>query len=116
MFSWFYKLLGRTLAAPKPKEEWRLVHTHTVKIDQTQPDRTKIPGKFYYHLSESSFGNRKCTYGATFAMTDMQLEMSGKKFDDYHEVVYPWLSGRYIKDIPRFDDVPQIDVMAKLSS
>lgn len=127
--SWFCKdtkakeAENTSLPATKKGEEWRLVHTIVLNITRATLTGDKEKGKFYYHLHESNQGNRRLTCSSTFPeITDS--EAASKRFDDYHETVYPWLMGRYVevevdgakRGVPTFNDVDGIDVQRKLSS
>jgi len=96
MFNWFKF---------KPKEDWRLVKTI---VDDVSRNSGKEKGKFYYHLFESSRGNRRVEFASTFSDLDKEaLEKAGKHFDTYQDMIYRWEHGRVDPNIPRYDQIPE---------
>lgn len=110
MFAWLYRLFRIT------PREWRLVKTHTVGIVRGDTKKDREEGKFYYHLYESNKGERRVEYGVTWEMSPERIRAMAVRWDDYHEVVVPWLGGRYVPGIPSFNDIDALDVQAKLSN
>jgi len=96
MFSFFKR---------KPKEDWRLVKTIKIGIIH---NTSKKEGKLYYHLFESNLGNRRTRFACTFPEVD--AEIMGKKFEDYHEKVYRWEMGRVDPEIPTYNQVPEEEI------
>lgn len=95
-----------------PKE--KLVHTISFGIER-QMEHGKKKGTFYYYLFEDKNGKRRMHAGSTLDPGATNLDMQSKLFDDYHEVIFPWLHGRYVKGVPSYNDVDSLDVQAKLS-
>ncbi len=90
-------------------EQWVLVKSLMLNINKAEAD-----GKFYYHLFEAQTGARKVTFTCTFVLSHDALKAVGEKFDDYHNVVYPWLHGRVNLDIPTYSQAKQDDLATVL--
>lgn len=110
MFAWFRRLFRTT------PTEWRLVHTHTVVVAIKPFASKEVKSKFYFHFSESNKGSRRVEYGCTHQeVTGDRLEQIARQIEAYHDIVTPWLSGRYVPEIPSYGDVVLMDVQKKLS-
>ncbi len=89
----FWDFIKRT-----PGEKWALVHTieHPVTGDGK-------PGKIFYHLFESSFGNRKVETKCT--ILGFEHFDGAKNLEIYHQKIYRWEMGRHDPEIPRYSDI-----------
>lgn len=90
------------------REHWCLVKT--IKIDA---DNMIERGFGYYHLFESSKGNRKVEFAATIKVSS-KFNEEMKQMSVYQEKIVRWLSGRYDPEIPRYIDIPEEEIMSAL--
>lgn len=93
----------------KPKEDWRLVKTITMKcrVGEEHPNE-----KVYYHLFESDRGNRRVEIkGTANAVASSNWEIFKESNDTYQETIYPWVNGRMNTDIPTYGDVPKQEML-----
>lgn len=113
--NWFLALF-----AEKPKEHWLLVRTYTVEATKTTTNHRgdvvgkPLDGKVFFYMFESDKGNRKVEFGSTFS----DFDPSGEKYkvlSEWADYIYPWLSGRHLKNTPSYSEAQSFDVATKLS-
>lgn len=70
----------------------------------------------YYHLFESSLGNRKVQARVTGPEIFKQSEVDSlaKRLELYQKKIFRWKNGRRDPDIMVFSQVPEDDMMIKL--
>ncbi len=109
MFSWF-----KFFKKEKEKEEWRLVKTITEQVDGVSRGTT-YSGIVFYHLSESSLGNRKVVVASTMpSIFNDKLDSSARRLEIYQSKIYRWEQGRSDPDIPRFAQIPEDELVHAL--
>jgi len=94
---------------PPPPEHW--LHVHMIEEKRKVEDRDVL---FYLHFYESNRGNRKVELTSSYYDECKASTFLGQMFA-YNTKARPWLSGRYDPDIPRYVEVPAVDVANKLS-
>ena len=95
MFTWLFG----------PKEEWRLVKTFEESIERRL---TKEDGTGYFHLFESSKGNRRVEFQCSLSHTSpISLAENMKRLDVYQKKIYRWEMGRHDPEIPSYSSVPE---------
>lgn len=96
------KFLGRL----KP-DDWRLVHTQVVGITYD-----RVESKIFYYLSESRKGKRKMEYKSNYTFPHWDDVYARTNY--YLDTIYPWMQGAYNKDILRYADIPQENLIKAL--
>lgn len=108
--AWFKNLFIR-------KREY-LVHTieMIITINYVNQYRsishTEDDVRFRVHLFESNKGKRRYEVFCTSSRCDAAGIV--KKQAEFHDVIYPWLHGRYVEGIPHYTQVAAEDLMKKL--
>jgi len=108
--TWFKNLFTR-------KREY-LVHTLelTITINYVNQFKevsyTENDVMFRIHLFESNKGKRRYEVFCTSSRCDAQGIV--KRQTEFHDIVYPWLHGRYVEGIPHYTQVAAEDLMKKL--
>lgn len=108
--AWFKKLFTR-------KREY-LVHTveMTININHVNQHRETLYREtdvmFRVHLFETNKGKRR--YEIFCTSTNCNAEGIVKRQPEFHDIVYPWLHGRYVEGVPHYTQIEAEDLMKKL--
>jgi len=92
------------------KDDWRLVKTLTDDFIMIKDESKK--GKMYYRLYESNKGKRKMEYQSNLKIGN--IHDLAFRLDAYLDTIYPWLEGGYNPDIPKYDEIPEMNTAAAL--
>ncbi len=99
MFTWW-----NPFSWARPKMKWKMVKT--IRVTQNYDP-------YFIHLFESETGKRRWEVTAPSKMFNIKPTVVGLNL--YHETIYPWLHGRYVKSIPLYSDIDSIEVFERLS-
>ena len=95
MFTWLFG----------PKEQWRLVKTFEEEVERRP---LKEDGTAYFHLFESSKGNRRVEYSCSLSYSNkIDLVENMKRLNIYQQRIYRWEMGRHDPDIPSYSSIPE---------
>ena len=95
MFTWLFG----------PKEQWRLVKTFEESVERRL---TNEDGTAYFHLFESSKGNRRVEFRCSLSHSSTsEFAENMKRLNIYQQRIYRWEMGRYDPDIPTYNSVPE---------
>lgn len=96
-----------------------LVHTMTFELnisytnDQHEIESKEDDVRFRIHFFETNKGERR--YELFCSSSRCNAEGVLRKRPIYHDVVYPWLHGRYVSEVPKWSDVEMLDLQKRLS-
>lgn len=112
----FFKLRALIYRAVAPSEKFRAVAKFKLMI--ARPSGRLGPPQFpvFVYLFESEDGNRQIEFSSPLSNNQRYLQQRCKENDIYHEVIYWWLKGRLVPEIPSYSSVESEDVMRKLTA
>lgn len=109
--SWFEKLFGPKEPSPPPPPPEHWLHVHIIEETRNIED---VKVLFYIHFYESNYGGRRIQVSSSYYNEEKAQTFTNQLFA-YNKTARPWLTGRYDPDIPRYQDIPQVDLVKKLS-
>lgn len=109
----FFKKLLSKLTPRKKLINWRLVHTIKSNCVFTNEFGDKKDCISYFFFYESDKGARRYEYQTNINVKKGEIKY--EMLDDYYDIVYPWVNGKFNPNIPSYNDMDVLDVEAKLS-
>ena len=89
------------------RDKTRLVKTYVWNTRLDDKDT-----KFYIYLFETNKGNRSITVDTIYPGIKNIMYVI-KQYDLYHEVIYPWLHGKYDPTIPSYERAGEIEMITE---
>ena len=94
------------------KDREKLVHTMKLPIVRSI---SKEKGFLVVHFYETQSGGKRLSLSSiNFTIQEKTARELLETFEEYHDIIVPWMAGRYTPDIPTYEDIDQIDLMEKL--
>lgn len=121
MFSWaksfFQKRKNINNEKSSTKEgNYLLVYTKSERVSLCNPGNDAEHGEVFYHFFENPEHKRYMEFSTTLHGADVLLNEYVQRSTFYNTVCKKWLSGRFVSEIPSYEDAKSEDVIEKLKS